>query len=187
MKNKGFTIVELLAVITIIAVISIIGVIAVSNYTEQAHKDVYIDNAKLYINAARNKYNSDKIAQEPRADEALIVPISTLDVDKSIGFVSPYDDYVLDRCYVIITRVNNKNTYYISLVDQAYIGLDAVKEEDLSTDLLITDSEELSNVKTLSQLKITTTTMRIEDKDYTYLSDLIRNNSALQTFILRES
>lgn len=65
MKNKkGFTLVELLAVIVILAVIILIAVNAVLPQMRKARKNSFIDEAINFAKAAETAYVSDQISGE---------------------------------------------------------------------------------------------------------------------------
>ena len=61
MKNKGFTLVELLAVIAILAILVIIALPNVLKMFNQAKKDTFLTEAKTIYGEAGKKYISDNI------------------------------------------------------------------------------------------------------------------------------
>ena len=74
MKNvgkKGFTLVELLAVITIMGILMLVAIPAVSRTIENSRRDTFMDTAKAYINAIKNAVAADELYDESTPISAL--------------------------------------------------------------------------------------------------------------------
>ena len=59
-RNDGFTLVELLAVIGILAVVILIAVTAVVPRMNNAKKKAFVDEALVYMKAAKEAYVTDQ-------------------------------------------------------------------------------------------------------------------------------
>ena len=60
-NNKGFTLVELLAVIVIMGILMMVAIPSVTRTIENSRKDTFVDIAKSYGNAARNMWTTDNL------------------------------------------------------------------------------------------------------------------------------
>lgn len=60
-NNRGFTLVELLAVIVIMGILMMVAIPSVTRTIENSRKDTFVDIAKSYGNAARTLWTSDNL------------------------------------------------------------------------------------------------------------------------------
>lgn len=82
MKNKkGFTLIEILAAIIILGVVLLIGVSAISDYIESSRKSSLIATANSYIEEVRGLRATDSLVQSPKNAEALLIPLSEIEID----------------------------------------------------------------------------------------------------------
>ena len=58
-NNKGFTMVELLAVVTILGILSLIGITGINRVVENSRRKIYADTAISYIKSLRSEITSD--------------------------------------------------------------------------------------------------------------------------------
>ena len=58
-NSKGFTLVELLAVIVIMGILMMVAIPSVTRTIENSRKDTFVDIAKSYANAARTQWTAD--------------------------------------------------------------------------------------------------------------------------------
>ena len=74
MNNKGFTLIEILAVIVIVSIISVVGVYAYSRYLDSAREEAYDTMAKSAANAA-----SEYIMDHPEIEEVTLEELNEAD------------------------------------------------------------------------------------------------------------
>jgi type IV pilus assembly protein PilA len=60
--SKGFTLVELLAVIVIMGILMMVAIPSVTRTIENSRKDTFVDIAKSYANAARTQWTADGLS-----------------------------------------------------------------------------------------------------------------------------
>ncbi|MCR5787993.1 MAG: prepilin-type N-terminal cleavage/methylation domain-containing protein [Bacilli bacterium] len=74
-KEKGFTLVEILAVIVILGIIILIATTVIIPHINSAKKKAFLDEALVYISAAENYYAMDNDSEE---STKVCIPISSL-------------------------------------------------------------------------------------------------------------
>ena len=111
MNKKGFTMLELLAVIIILSILITIGYIAVSQYLDQAYDATYSDFEEN-IEAGAANYLIEHTGSIPGEGESIVIDVSKLICD---GYVKELQDPMRDgqtcdlNSYVIVKRGNNTN------------------------------------------------------------------------------
>ena len=126
-NKKGFTLVELLAVIVILGIIMAIAIPAVSNVIKSMQLEASIKNEEEMIKAAKGYMliNSKYIPQN--IGDTTEIKLADLQTGKFIGEIpSPSDKNVLCKGYVLTTKIgDNKYEYIPHLNCEANIGSSA--------------------------------------------------------------
>lgn len=128
MNRKGFTLIEIIAVIIIIGIIMFIAVPNVSSYILDSRKKTYVNDAKRFITAAENFVNTKEIPVN-KTDITYYIPKECLPVDKSLE--SPYG--IWKKVYVAVTYDGSNYNYYFTSVDSEKMGMYLTYSEDIDT------------------------------------------------------
>lgn len=110
-NNKGFTLVETIAVIIILGVVLSIAVPSITNVVKSTNKNRMISDAETFISEVKEYVESDTIGNTPSDNKYKLVDIKTK-LSKS-----PYGgNYNMESSFVII----NNNSYTVCLTDDKY-------------------------------------------------------------------
>ena len=71
-NSKGFTLVELLAVIVIMGILMMVAIPSVTRTIENSRKDTFVDIAKSYANAARTQWTADGLMCKNAAGDTVV-------------------------------------------------------------------------------------------------------------------
>lgn len=140
-NEKGFTLIEVMAVIIILGVLMLIAVPNTTTMLEKNKKEAMVEDAKKLISLGEYQVQKDKRVELPEtASEATIITLkymNTNDLDKT-NYSTTYNK---DRSFVAIKRVGDKYVYYAHLVscnndlcnDKKY-GINLATDADLRRD-----------------------------------------------------
>jgi len=120
-NNKGFTLVELLAVIVILAIIMIIAIPAVLNTLESARRKTFGEYITKVYDVATKKYLSDELLGNS-SDYVRYDITKDLDLNNT-------GDY---KGYVVITKNTDSMNVYIGISDKNYHTATKLGDDDSS-------------------------------------------------------
>lgn len=146
MNKKGFTLIEILAVIVIIGIVATIGVVSISSSISQSRDSAFADLAKTYAEAARTMRASELLYYEPKDNEAVLLPYSKVegsDIENKDN--TGYGDIIPSYCYIGIVNNNTNYSYYITQVDDSYHILNNVEYNSIDEDLILVGTDQLAS------------------------------------------
>ena len=180
MKNKkGFTLIEILAAIIILGVVLLIGVSAISDYIESSRKSSLIATANSYIEEVRGLRATDSLVQSPKNAEALLIPLSEIEIDGNNDLKTPYGNIILDKSYVIVENENEDFNYYISILDDTNHAIVFEDSNLLNNNSITTSRTEIEKMKQITAIKQNLEYIELNDKLYYVSSKNIENSSTV--------
>ena len=113
-KEKGFTLVELLATLAILSIIMMIAVPNVMNILDKNKRTSYMEDAKKLVTLADYKFRQSQTIEKPGAGECVVFRMSSLDVSeiKKGPEGSAYDT---TNIFVAISYIGGKYQYGVML------------------------------------------------------------------------
>lgn len=111
MKNKGFTLVELLSVILLLAIIATISTVSIFKYLDDSKKELTDVEKQSIISAAKN-WSADNISSLPSIGSNDVYNLELVDlVDE--GYLNELSNY--SNYYVKVYYSNNNYEYELIL------------------------------------------------------------------------
>lgn len=146
MNKKGFSLVELLAVIIIIGVLATIGISAVSTYTQDSRKSAFSDQAKMYAEKISEDRAKDRLPVDVKDKEAILLPIENYQLDEDDDHTTAYGKLRSEYSYIVLTNNNNTFNYYVFMLDDSNHAMVNVEFADISKDKVTTDQNEIAKI-----------------------------------------
>ncbi len=138
-NKKGFTLVELLAVIVILAIIMIIAIPAVLSTMETARKKSLVEYANKAVLKAEEKYTTRSLEGLPIRGVIVYDIVSDFDFNNT----GDYKGYVL-----IDATETDKRSFYVYLYDNSYL-INLKKSTDISVESL----EDVESIEVIASIE----------------------------------
>lgn len=158
MKNKGFTLTELLVTLVVLGIISAIAIPNVSGILEDNRINVVIEDANKMYETVKAMEATKKIEKPKDNNDCTVVTLNYLDKEDNFKTTAGNGTYDKNNSYVIIKKaIIGSNTikyeYYITLIeedDSNISGLKGVNYSELGKEKYETDISEY-DIETLSK------------------------------------
>ena len=139
MKNKGFTLVEVLAMLVVLGIIMGITIPNITGILENQKVNTIIGDSKKMISSAKTEIITNNDMYLPKNNDQCVV-LNLSKIDKNSDIKADADDEEYDRANsFILVKFNNKQyEYHVRLAakrsDEAYYGIEDATEEQLNKD-----------------------------------------------------
>ena len=140
-NEKGFTLIEILAVIIILGILMIIAVPSVTEYIIGSRDFSFVKTADKFIEEAMNEITAMEYSVS-NENYTYYIPTKCLETDSDASKTA-YGE-LLDS-YVVVTYENGKNEYYYTGIDSSGHGILLAHRSLLSEDLLKTGLKNIDN------------------------------------------
>ena len=136
MNKKGFTLVELLAVIVILGLLMAIAIPSVTKYITQSRKKTLISSIDSYVTAVTTAVNDNEFGALSNEAVCYYVPVSNIEEDSCVslekGGTDPFGNWL--EAYVIVNYDSSLYSYdyFFTFVDDGGYGMKATLTSDIS-------------------------------------------------------
>lgn len=165
MNDKGFTLVELMAVFVVLSVLMGVTIANIVGITTANRQQTYAEDAKKFKNSVEYRFRGDSTILKPQNNGECIV--ANLKYVAGSEFDSPpYGGvYDMNRSYVIMAKKNDEYKYYVQLVEriegEGYRGFRLDLVDNLQGEKYINEIDEFTDINKfkpdLSAIKSKTT------------------------------
>lgn len=114
-NKKGFTLIEILAVIIILGVLLVIAIPSISSTILNSRKSTYLSTINGYVDAVRYKVDNFELSLN-RKDVAYYIPVDIIELDQGSD-ESPFGDW--ESAYVVVIFTGKEHKYYWTSSDDA--------------------------------------------------------------------
>ncbi len=129
-KNKGFTMVELLATITILGMLMLIAVPNVISIIDKNKKRTYVEDAQKMRTLAEYEFRSNATIEKPKNGFCIIFRLGSLDMTE-LQQGPEGGTYSVDQSFVAIANEGGTYKYYVNLKEEYDGGVRGINLTDV--------------------------------------------------------
>ena len=106
-NKKGFTLIEIIAVIVILGIIMLIAVPSVTRQIISSRKSAFVTNIKSFLETADGSYRQSDYGEYLDERELIVTPLDGLKMSVDYLQKSPFGAYDKSRSYIVIQPTKN--------------------------------------------------------------------------------
>jgi len=149
-NQKGFTLVELLAVIVILAILLAIAIPEVTKYITKSRKDGLVATAKDYADAVRKDATSEMYELPISTNDVTIISLDYIKIEKGGKKSSFNGRWVNKNSYIAIINVGTEldpdYQYYVALTDSKRYTIALTESEEITRDSIVRNNTKNNKV-----------------------------------------
>ncbi len=153
MNNKGFTLVELLAMLVVLAILMGIAIPNITGILANNKVNVMKADASKMTDTAKMKFSRIPSPERPKAGQCVIYALNYLNDNGDITNGPNGGKYLQFDSFIVISRHGSQFDYYIRLIEEdgtKRIGMNLVERKVLSQD----DTSYIKSIKEADLLKL---------------------------------
>ena len=140
MKNKGFTLVELLAMLVVLGIIIGIAVPNITGILANNKMNVMKADATKMVDTAKMKFSRIEPSNRPQNGQCIVYALNYLNDSDDISTGPNGGEYLQFNSFVIVTKQvtagGTRYNYYVRLIeekDSSYIGMNLIERSEISS------------------------------------------------------
>ena len=153
MNNKGFTLVEILAMLVVLGILMAVAIPNITGIMRNNRLNGYKGDAKQMVEKTNIMVSKTKSIKKPEIGECLIFTLDYLNTNDDLTAGPNGGLYDQEESFVVYTRQGQKYNYYVRLIEEVdgnRLGMDFVKS-DLIDNLTTEDIDEVSETYGISK------------------------------------
>lgn len=180
MNRKGFTLIEIIAVVIIMAILMAIVVPVVTKYINNSKKSNYESSLRNMVSTVNNEIISGHIEDYTfdEENEFLVMPLVCIELEKGDNKKSPFSNYVSAYSFVIAEATENGYRYMVQALDETGYGTYLIKPEEIKIeDLEVSKLSFITEVE--GEYSITFKNYSIDKEPYVFTCEALIEDTEL--------
>lgn len=116
-NNKGFTLVELLAMLVVLGILMAVAVPNITGIMSNQKTSMYKSDAMQMVESAKTKVAKNKYIQKPAQGECLVFSLNYLNSNEDFSTGPNGGEYLPWDSYVVYAREGSRYKYYVTLIE----------------------------------------------------------------------
>ena len=168
MNRKGFTLVELIAMMAILAILMAITVPNISGILKNNKESIQVEDINKMIETAKQKFKNNEISYPKTNSACAVLTLSSINTNDDFTTGVNGGTYLEDASYIVVKRVDSGSTYeykyYVKLVERKANKSYAMGPVDYDTFTENPKKHSSIRVKDEDVVKLTDTGVSVKDE-----------------------